>query len=376
MMTRTHPASSQGFSLVEILVGMAVALLATLVISQMYANFEGQKRTSTTGADAQENGLIAMHTVERDARMAGVGLASSAIMNCTQVYSGYDQGGGSVTVPAPGFSTTAIAPVSITDGGSGPDAIVFTFGQSFRSGVPTAIRQAMPSPSGDLKVTNTVGFTVGQIVMVTNGSQCTIMQITNIQSPGGGSGLYGLVHNNGVNAPYNPSGNITNSWPAYGIGSAVYSLDGMTIRRYSIGASGNTSSLRVEELSTPTPAAAPLVGDIIDLQAQYGIAPTGSQQVNCWVNATNGGNACDGNDWQNPTPTNIKRIKAVRIAMLARSSLAEKPSVAGGACDTTTVAPSTWSGGPGFNLTGNWQCYRYKVFQTVVPLRNIVWANL
>ena len=42
-MTHTNLSLPRGFSLIEILVGMAVALLATLVIAQMYTNFEGQK---------------------------------------------------------------------------------------------------------------------------------------------------------------------------------------------------------------------------------------------------------------------------------------------------------------------------------------------
>ena len=68
---------------------------------------------------------------------------------------------------------------------------------------------------------------------------------------------------------------------------------------------------------------------------------------------------------------------AMQLAVVARSSQPEKPNPAG-QCDTTTVSPS-WIGGI-VDLTGNvglpgddWKCYRYKVFEVTVPLRNVLW---
>ncbi|MEJ5211077.1 MAG: PilW family protein [Burkholderiales bacterium] len=370
---KTRHRAQGGVTLVELLVGMAVALIATLVITQMYANFEGQKRTSVAGSDAQENGLAALFTLERDIRMAGYGLTANPLLTCSNVYSGYDGPSGVVT-PAPGLTNTAIMPVRIIEGGANPDQIELVSSASLRPGVPVQIRQAMPSPAGDLKVTNTTGFSVGDVIIVSDGTNCSVMQITQIQSPAGGSGLFGFVHNNGAGAPFNMAGNITNSWPAYGVGANVYQLGQLVSRRYSVQPSANTRALFVQELIPPGTAATPYAADIVDLQAQYGLAAPGSQQVTCWVNATNGGNACDGGNWANPTPAQVGRIRAVRLAVLARSAIAEKPSVAGGVCDTTTTLPG-WTGG-NFNLSGNWQCYRYRVFETVVPLRNVIWGSV
>ena len=36
-----------GFSLVELMVGLVIGLMATLVIMQVFSTFEGQKRTTT-----------------------------------------------------------------------------------------------------------------------------------------------------------------------------------------------------------------------------------------------------------------------------------------------------------------------------------------
>ena len=77
-----------------------------------------------------------------------------------------------------------------------------------------------------------------------------------------------------------------------------------------------------------------------------------------------------------PSATDWARVLTVRMALVARSAQPERPNVAGGACDATNAAP-TWSGGS-FDLTGDadWQCYRYRVFETTVPLRNLIWQQL
>lgn len=76
----------------------------------------------------------------------------------------------------------------------------------------------------------------------------------------------------------------------------------------------------------------------------------------------------------------IARIYAVRFAVVARSGLKEKPLTTG-VCNTTTVGP-TWAGGtisvsknPDGSANADWMCYRYKTFETVVPLRNAIWKQ-
>jgi len=78
-------------------------------------------------------------------------------------------------------------------------------------------------------------------------------------------------------------------------------------------------------------------------------------------------------------------VLAVRVAVVARSALAEKPSEGAAGCDATTDGTESppgpdrrpkWSGGL-FNLTADpdWKCYRYRVFETTVPLRNWIWRS-
>ena len=369
-------AFSRGFSIIETMIGMVIALAATLIIFQMFSAFEGQKRTTTGGADATDNGMFALMSIERDARMAGTGVANRDLVGCLNLFSYFDNGTTQVT-PAPNFANgiNSLMPVRITDGGNAPDIITFTYGNSVRSGVSSQISADMPQSSAELNVVSTAGFRIDDLVIVVQGSNCTVMQITQVQTA-----AYKVQHNPGNAPSYNPAANLqnANNWPAYTAGAQVFSLGGGTTQRtYSVGTSGPTLALLAQLPTDAAPVA--IAGDIVSLQAQYGIAPVGSQQVNCWVNATAAGNICDASNWANPTGANILRIKAVRIAVVARSALSEKRT--GGACSATTVAnaPQSWTSGPTVNLAiadPNWQCYRYKTFQTITPLRNVLWANL
>ena len=74
-----------------------------------------------------------------------------------------------------------------------------------------------------------------------------------------------------------------------------------------------------------------------------------------------------------PTAADWAQVLAMRLAVVARSGLREKANPATGVCDITTAAP-TWSGGTlDVSTDPNWQCYRYRVFETTVPLRNMIW---
>ena len=53
---------------------MLVGLIATVVMFQVFAVSEGQKRTTTGAGDAQQNGVSSVFLIERDARMAGYGM--------------------------------------------------------------------------------------------------------------------------------------------------------------------------------------------------------------------------------------------------------------------------------------------------------------
>ncbi len=346
---------ARGFSLVEVMVGMTLGLLAVLVIMQAFSVFENQKRTTTAGSDAQENGLMATVQLEQDIRNAGAGLTDSAAFNCSSIFSYYDPGSGTPTIPAPGVPSSVMAPVTITDGGTtGSDTVTITRGTGFLGSIPVTITSGMPQPSSELNVNRTTGFANGDLILVSQGGNCTVMEVTQVQ----GAALK-IQHNPGSSgSTYNPAANFYNTapgntWPTFTTGAKILNFGRLVINTYSVDTSHNLQMVDASAVTTT------LVKDIVSLQAQYGIAATGSQNVTQWVDATatTGFNSLDS--------AKVKRIKAVRITVVARSGKKEGGNV-------TTSYP----GGVNISTLPDWQKYRYRVYTTIIPLRNIIWANV
>src|SRR2546426_9395790 len=68
-----HRVSGHGFSMVELLVAMLIGLIGMIIIFQVFQVSEGIKRSTTSGGDAQQNGVIALYTIQRDFKKAGMG---------------------------------------------------------------------------------------------------------------------------------------------------------------------------------------------------------------------------------------------------------------------------------------------------------------
>src|SRR5688572_27854856 len=99
MRAHHRPLASPGFSLVEIMVGMVVGLVVSIIIYQVVAANEGLKRTTSAGADAQQNGMFSLSTIERDVRAAGWGMPTADTMPCARYFTYFDDGTASGAVP-------------------------------------------------------------------------------------------------------------------------------------------------------------------------------------------------------------------------------------------------------------------------------------
>lgn len=73
----------RGFTLVEIMVAMVIGMLGIIIMMQMLALFEGQKRTTTGGDDAQNSGSIAMYGLQQNLQQAGYCFSPAAITHTT-----------------------------------------------------------------------------------------------------------------------------------------------------------------------------------------------------------------------------------------------------------------------------------------------------
>ena len=83
-----------------------------------------------------------------------------------------------------------------------------------------------------------------------------------------------------------------------------------------------------------------------------------------------------------PPPASPGLVIAVRLAVLTRSNLMEAKDKGTGLCNATAATSPElgplWGDvalNQKFDVTGtvDWDCYRYKKFEAIVPLRNIIW---
>lgn len=356
------------------MVGMVVGLITIIIIMQSFAAFEGQKRTTTNSADAQENGLIALRSIQTEAHMAGAGLVTATGLTCSSMNWYYNGATG----------TSPIAPVIIANGlGGASDAISLTYSDSPFSSSPAMLTASMLTSDAGVSMDtinmsgfkiNSDKFLVATPSVISGGLPCSRLAYvdTTVVSPSS-AGI----------ALFNPPPTI-NIFPSgavngyTGFDSFAINMGNFIQNKYSILA----NDLVVTDVSMPNQQPLVIANNIVNIQAQYGVAPVNpsigspAPAVNCWTDAV--GAACnpESGDWANPSAADILRVKAIRIAVVARSSLQEK--AVGGACTATTAPPTSWAGGPVIDLSANpnWKCHRYNVYQTVIPLRNVIWANL
>ena len=356
-------AKQRGMSLVEVLVAVAIGLIGMLVITQAYLASEKFNRSTLGENGAQTNGAIALYTIARDVRMSGYGISDSALLGCGTINWYYDPNysqnlGG--TLP-----DITLAPVYITVTPGQPDQITTIYGTGNRV-VPAKLASTMPAASSELDVDSWLAFNEGDLVLMVTASTpvtCTMAQVTHVQS----TGTFKLQHNPGVSAPYNPPG--AGLFPAYQKDDLVADLGSPKIRTYSIA----NDNLTVTDALLSAGGVAPydIANGMVDLRAEYG-------KDNGVDNGTVSNSVYAADDgivdsYDNVAPASVaewREVLSVRMAVLARVGVYEKPTA--GACTATTTAP-TWAGGNFTLPEGLPSCYRYRVFETVVPLRNQIW---
>jgi len=366
MRPQQTPLHQPGFSLIEMMVALVIGLLATLVIMQVFTVFEGQKRSTTGTADAQTSGGVALYTIGRDLQMAGYGLPPlSPTISAIKCDPPPTIDSGAYTDPVSTTGTRIsldLSPVIITDGGTAAgasDSISIVYGSNTMGGVPTLISAVVGTT---VTVDNNMGCRICDIALVTNGPVCTATTVV------------GPAASTPTCPSFTPPALSTTDTltlqdvDGVAAGAHVACLGTWNRIQYQV----NNGNLEVN--GTPT------LAGIVNIQAQYGISTNADDnKIDQWVNAAS--------PWDTASLTiaNRNRIKAVRLAVVARNSLWEKDVVSTACSSTTLPAPTgvcAWEGtaaspAPTIDLSNDpdWAHYRYRVFETIIPLRNMIWAR-
>jgi type IV pilus assembly protein PilW len=385
------PAAQRGVTLIELMVGMVIGLLAVLVIAQVTTVYEGRKRTITAGSDAQVNGALALQTLQRDVQASGYGTSEGGATGCRMV----GQRSGVV-----GRFERTLAPVVITDGGNSgtPDSLDVLMSDHTDFALPTRVAGGHTQGSNVFVIgANTgLGHHKGDLMLAVpvptpdQSDQSRYCSLFNLSAePVAGSNQ--LFHDAGADGPWNQDlgstifPGIQSTDVSYPAGSLLLDLGTLVSRRYCLTGLGDAQCdtpasqapyhLRQVSFDSKTGqrVADDLYPQIVQLQAVYGIdtSVTADQVADVWTAAS----PTTAKGWQ--------RVVAVRVAVVARSTQNEqRPNTAGKEWvtadrpvwypDGVTATPLHVDKAPP-GAGDDWRNYRYKVFETVIPLRNLLW---
>lgn len=340
-------ASERGFTLIELMVGLVIGLIAVLVMMQVFSVSEGFKRTTSGGSDAQVTGAITMAGFQREIRQAGHGLASTQILGC------------SVAMPAPAawavaqFAPFVINPAAIPAGDPNTDVIQIAFGAG--DGPTEGDRIAAQPGVNTFAVATPTSFFVGDFVIAAPPLPQPVP--CNLR----------LDQVNVAPAPPNVSvavgtGGVSNG-ALYNLGTdpqvLVYAVRNGNLTQCNFRQSNCAAAGSVNDPNVWVPVGS----DVVSLRAVYG------RDTSAAVNGT-------GMVFDRTTPAtacNWLRTTAAQIAVVTRSAVAERDLV------SNVAVPLAWSGGAVVALDLSASSipagvdrnnFRYRVYETTVPLRN------
>ncbi len=388
---------AHGFSLVELMVSVVIGLLAILFATRIMTDGERNKDAAMGGSDSMQNGMLAMFQIGGDAEQAGFGLNDPLINGCNTVFSDSQ---GYVLAPAlrDGETVRPLAAAVIEPGGEAPDRLTLYAGSA--TGGATTLRVTQNYIGGNTITVDRQGwgFALGDVIVVAPeqpGADCAMAQVSaNPLTEPIPQLQFGSVEqrfNRGqLDVEYD--GNTTrvfNLGPGARLAFHTWSVDGGYLR------------LRATDMAGAAENGQAVADNIVTLKAQYGFDTRESTDFKPGLGTVIGqwssemidadGDGVDGG------AGDYARIVALRIAVVARAKNPERPvaDADGEAQCKATVEVENQEPVYLFNReqpqgvdavpvkvdlavagdTVDWRCYRYRVFETIVPLRNASWSN-
>ena len=349
------------------MVGLAIGLLAMLVILKVAVLFEARRKSTVGTTDAQQNVAIAVSFMMRELRMAGNGLGPIDSLGCSVAH---DLG---TTLGA-----LSLVPFTLIDGSSGaPDEIRIFSSASRQTTVAASLLSAHAASDTSMQIDSTLGIQTGDRLMFFEaGKTCSLVRATAIPT-----GSFRVDHASmPLVTPAGAGAGVLVANPGaldYAAGTRVINLGSLHLVRYAIDGNNDLQTSRFNLASTAWQTSG-MASGIVSLQAQYGFdnraGPQSLPQVTFWsssmIDADGNGKTGDTGD--------LKRLIAIRFAVVARSSERNDQGCNASLPQWTAGDPSTGqltTTDIALNHVANWNCFRYRVLEAEVPLRNVIWND-
>jgi len=340
-----HGALRRGLSLLELMVGIVIALLVSLTATSGAMLFTATQRQGIGTGGSIVSAGTALAALRDDVAAAGLGFFGDSQFLCRRLNLSMNT---SVLLDGVDFT-----PVSITTEAAG-DRIDVVYATDVSSGANVLLSAAANSASAPLR--SLLPVSVGQAVLLapaTPGDPCVVRSVT-ANTAAGVDTPQVVEYANQTTAKFNRAAFTTNvTYPDRGRVTLMGDLRWSRYRRVG-------TDLQLERPLGG--AAVVLARNVMAFRAEYGLADAGTTALASWQPATGG--------FATLAPANLPRVRALRIGLVTRSTQREKPNAAGN-CEATDTMPTLFGTAVTADVT-DWQCYRYRTATIVVPLRNLV----
>lgn len=365
-------STSKGFTLIELMVGLAVSLILTVIMYQMFANDELRNRRMTDVSAQTQNSGLALLMLERHIRNAGAGFAtvdpasSSPLLNSAL--------GCQLTTTAGTFS---FAPINVRNGADGAttDSLDVMYGTGAKNTLPYAV-DAVAGGGLTLTLKNTQGIAINDWVLVANaataGSTCYIAKVT--------ATALNAASNNTIYGSITIDSAVTAGVTTY----QVFNLGpSPQLLRFALNSTGNA----LMQTNLLTNAVSVFADNVVNFQIQLGVDTNTDNVTDSWSEppasivppATRGTTLAAGS-------IGFNQIKLLRVGIVTRNEVAEVPT--GASCTTAgstapAVLPAQNAVGTvpamptsvAYTYSGKALCYRYRTSSMLMPIVNLINNN-
>lgn len=341
-MKPVRSGGSRGLSLIELLVGIVIGMLAIIIVMQTFRLSEGMRRTTNSNSDAQTVGSVAMSMLMVDLRQAGQGLGTANTLGC-----GFTLTNGRTLT---NLGPVVINATNVAAGDANTDTLLVIYGTG--NGSPEGQRITGQTGSNEFNVTAPPAHKLNDYVVVTpesRASPCALVldrvnavPTTTVMLTTGAAGM-----TNGV---------------LYNLGQAVrvaaYRVSGRQLAMCDY-MTQNCSSSDSSNWAT-------IAEGVVSLRAQY------AKDTSVTMDA-----AVDADGYNQTTPTTYcsgtagwSRVMGLRLALVSRNGQFEK--------DEVTASVPSWTASADLPVVlsdSDWKHYRYKIFESTLSLRNMSWPG-
>jgi type IV pilus assembly protein PilW len=341
--------SERGITLVEIMVGMVVALIIGLAASGSARVFGASQRQGIAAGAMTANAGSALSALKADVASGGLGFFGESTFLCHKL--DFSVG------PTAKMNEAVFSPVLVTAVGAS-DRLDVVYSSNVDGGANVMLDSASDGTSA--QVMSRLPAAVGQAVLLapaTPGLPCLVRTVTAVTAVTDTSPLTLTFATTGTHNQVtfaNP--------PAFAQRDRIAVLGALRWSRYRL----DGSDLKIESPMDGTSAV--LLREVISFRVQYGVsASSGTGTLASWENAAGAYASVSG--------TTVDRVRALRVGIVTRSAQREKENSATGTCEASTDKPkdpfdAAIDLDPG---VADWRCYRYRTATVIVPLRNLVW---